>query len=86
VVADERAENAHRIVVVEHGARLVDLAVEEEADHLGHVGLHRAALDSAQGLFALETAPRLIDNVNSHSKWLLSFRLLLKILYTQRLL
>ena len=72
VVADERAEDAHRIVVVEHRARLVDLAVEEEADHLRHVRLHGAALHAAERLFALEAAACLVDDVNSHDEWLLS--------------
>ena len=35
VVADERADDAHRVIDEEHLARFVDLAVEKEANHLG---------------------------------------------------
>ena len=66
VVADERAEYAHRVVVIEHRTRLVDLAVEEEAYHLGDIRLDGAALDAAERLLALEAAPRLVDYMNSH--------------------
>ena len=66
VVADERAEDTHRIVVVEHRARLVDLAVEEKADHLRHIRLHGAALYATERLFALEATACLVDDVNSH--------------------
>ena len=72
VVTDERAEDTHRIVVVEHRARLVDLAVEEEPYHFGDIRLHGAALDAAERFLALQTAACLVDDVNSHDEWLLS--------------
>ena len=66
MVADERADDAQGIVLEEHSARLVDAAFEKEADHLGDVRLHRTALDAAQGLFALEAAPRLVNDMDCH--------------------
>jgi hypothetical protein len=66
MVADQGAEHTHGIVVVEHRTRLIDLPVEEEADHLRDICLHGAALQAAQRLFALEAAPRLVNYVNSH--------------------
>ena len=66
MVADERADDAQGIVLEEHGARLVDAAFKKEADHLGDVRLHRTALDAAQGLFALEAAARLINDMDCH--------------------
>ena len=38
VIAHERAENTHRVIIVKHRARLIDLTVEEEADHFRDVG------------------------------------------------
>ena len=66
VVADERAKDTHRVVVVEHRARLVDLSVEEQADHLRDIGLYGTALDTAEWFFALEAAPCLVNDMNSH--------------------
>ena len=68
VVADEGAENAHRIIVVKHCACFVDFPIEEETDHLRDVGLNRASLDAAERLFTLETAACLVDYMNGHGK------------------
>lgn len=66
VVADERADDAHRVIDEEHLARFVDLAVEKEANHLGNVRLSRAAFETAQRLLALEATACLIDDMDGH--------------------
>ena len=68
MVTYERAKDTHRVVVVEHCTRLVDLAVEEETDHLRHVGLYGAALNAAERFFALEAAAGFVDDMNSHCR------------------
>ena len=67
VIADEGADDAHRIVREEHRARLAALAGEEQADHLGDIGLRGAAREAAKRFFALQAAARLVDNMYSHS-------------------
>ena len=64
--ADERADHAHGIVFKEHGASLVDVPVEEEADHFRYIRLSGTALQPAEGLFALETALGFIDYMDCH--------------------
>ena len=66
MVADERADDAQRIVLEEHCARIVDAAFEKETNHFWDVRLYRASLDAAQGLFALEAASRLVNDMDCH--------------------
>lgn len=76
VVADEGADDAHRVVDEEHLACFIDLSVEEEPDHLGDIRLSRAAFEAAERLLALEAAACLIDDMDGHvlSLFLLLYR------------
>ena len=56
VIADQRAEDAQRIVFEEPGAGFVEVALEEELNHLGNVRLHRTAFRAAHRFLALQAA------------------------------
>ena len=65
VVAHQRADRGQRVVFKEGPAGLVQLAVQHHPDDLGNRRVDRAAL-LAHGHLAVETAPRLFENMNSH--------------------
>ena len=66
VVADEGADHAQGVVLEQHGTGLIDIALQEEADHLRDIGLDRAAVHLAHRFLALQAAPRFVDNMDSH--------------------
>ena len=66
MIADQRAKNAHRVIVEKHRAGLVQIAFEKQLDHFGNIRLHRAAVLAAGRLAALQAAPRFADNMDRH--------------------
>ena len=67
VVANQRADDTHRIVFTEHAPGFNGLTREEQANHFGDVGLNRAAFEFAKRLLALQTTPSLFNDVCSHN-------------------
>ena len=73
MVADQRANYAHRVIGKEHGAGIVNVSFQEKPDHLRNIRLGRAALEAAERLLALQTAPGFIDYMYCHGKSPVSF-------------
>ena len=67
MVADQGADHAEGIVVKEHLARFIQLAVQEHLDHIGDGGMDGAAL-AAHGLFAVQAATGLVYNMDCQEK------------------
>ena len=65
VVADQRADGGEGVVLKEHPAGLVELAVLQEPDDLRDIGVDGAALPAA-GLLAAETAVGLFHYMQRH--------------------
>ena len=72
VVADHGADGAHRIVLEQQLARLLQTALLEQVDDLWNGRLHRAPLNLAECPFAAQTTIRFLDDVDSHAIPLLS--------------
>ena len=66
MVADQRAKDAHRVVVEKKRPRLVQIPFEEKLDHFRNVCLQRAAILTAGRFVALLATPRLADNMDRH--------------------
>ena len=66
MVAYQGADNAHRVVLKQHGTCLIDFSVQKKAYHFRDVGVGRTAINLALRFFALQAAAGFIDNVNSH--------------------
>ena len=67
VVADQAAHDAEGVVLKQHLAGLLHLIVEEHLDHVRDGGVDGAAL-AAHRLFAVQAAPRLVDNMDRHKR------------------
>ena len=67
IVADQRADHTERIVLKEHLPCLIGLSVQKELNHIGDGRMDGASL-TAHRLFAIETAPGFVYNMNCQEK------------------
>ena len=66
VIADERADGAHGVVLEEHGTGLVHPALAEQLDDQRNGRTHRTTL-LAKGVLAVKAALCLLDDVQCHN-------------------
>ena len=67
MVANQRTDIAHGIVLEQHDARLIAAPRQKEANHLRNIRLQRTPPLHAQRFLALQAAPRLVNDMYSHS-------------------
>ena len=65
MIAHQRADRGQRIVLKEHAPRFIQLAVKHQLNDMGNRRMNRAAA-LTHGVFAVETAAGLLQNMNGH--------------------
>ena len=73
MIADQGADRGQGIVLKEHPARVVEAAGLQEADHLGNIGMNRAAFLAA-GLLAAQAAVGFFHHMQRHGRFLHSMK------------